>query len=72
LPLPLGDDPWSIDLINRNFKTQFHQQCDYLLGFQEPKKIGDSILKKKWPRNNLDIKDDPYETLIFTYNKEMD
>jgi len=72
LPQPLGDNPWSINLINRNFRTQFHRQCAYLLGFQKPKKIDDSILKRKWLRNNLHVEDDPYETLIFAYNKEMD
>jgi hypothetical protein len=45
--------------------------CDYLLGFQEPKKINDSVLKKKWPKNDLNVEDDPYETLILAYNKEM-
>jgi hypothetical protein len=38
-----------------------------------------SVQKKKWfnflkklPRNNLDAKDDPYETLVFAYSKEME
>jgi hypothetical protein len=37
-----------------------------------PKKISDSILKKKWPRNKSDAKDNPYETLTFAYIMEMD
>jgi hypothetical protein len=37
-----------------------------------PKKINDSIFKKKWPKNESNAKDDPYETLAFAYNKEMD
>ncbi len=32
----------------------------------------DSILEKNWPRNDVDAKDDPYKTLVFTYNKEME
>jgi hypothetical protein len=35
-------------------------------------KINDSILKKKWPRNELDVMDNPYETLALAYNREMD
>jgi hypothetical protein len=37
-----------------------------------PKKISDSIFKRKWPRNESNIEDYPYETLAFAYNKEMD
>ncbi len=37
-----------------------------------PKKISDSIFKKKWPKNESNIEDYPYETLAFAYNKEMD
>jgi hypothetical protein len=29
-------------------------------------------LKKKRPRNELDVMDDPYQTLTLAYNKEMD
>jgi hypothetical protein len=36
------------------------------------KKIRDSILEKKWPRNDWDVKDDPYETPKLAYNREMD
>ncbi len=43
-----------------------------MLGFQALKKISDSILEKKWSRNNLIAEDDPYEALVFVYNKEMD
>jgi hypothetical protein len=43
-----------------------------LLGFNAPKKISDSILEKNWPKNDSNVKDDPYESPIFTYNKEMD
>jgi hypothetical protein len=42
------------------------------MGFNVPKKIIDSILKKKWPKNNLYVEDDPYKALVFTYSKEMD
>jgi hypothetical protein len=42
------------------------------MGFNVPKKIIDSILKKKWPINNLDVEDDPYKALVLTYSKEMD
>jgi hypothetical protein len=30
------------------------------------------VQKKKWSRKYLNAKDDPYEALIFAYNKEMD
>jgi FtsZ-interacting cell division protein ZipA len=42
------------------------------LGFQASKKRSNSILEKKWPRNNTNVKDDPYETLALAYNREMD
>jgi len=35
-------------------------------------KKSDSILEKKWPRNELNAKDNPYEAPTFAYNKEMD
>jgi hypothetical protein len=35
-----------------------------------PKK--NSILEKNWPRNDTNIKDDPYEAPIFAYSREMD
>jgi hypothetical protein len=42
------------------------------IGIPSAQKINDSIFKKKWPRNESNAKDDPYETLAFAYNKEMD
>jgi hypothetical protein len=42
------------------------------LKFQTSKKINDSILERKLPKNNSNIKDDPYETLVLVYNMEMD
>jgi len=42
------------------------------LGFQASKKINDLVLEKRWPRNNIDAKDDPYKTHAFAYNREMD
>ncbi len=59
-------------LTNQNFRTRFHWQCDYLLGFQVPQKKNNSILEKRWPRNELDEKDDPYVALTIASNKEMD
>ncbi len=59
-------------MTNRNFRTRFHQHCDYLLGFQAPKKINNSILEKKWPWNKSNVEDNPYEAPTLTYNKEMD
>jgi len=41
------------------------------LGFQAPKKK-DSRLEKKWPKNESNGEDDPYETHALAYNKEMD
>ncbi len=72
LPQPLGNNPWPKDPTNKNFKTQFHQQCDYLLGFQVFSKIKDLVLEKKRLRNDIDVKDDPYKTPTLAYNREMD
>jgi len=69
---PLKDNPWPQDLTKKNFRIWFHQQCDYLLGFQASKKINDLVLEKRWPRNDIDAKDDPYKTHAFAYNREMD
>jgi hypothetical protein len=41
------------------------------LGFQAPKKINNSIIAKNWPKNDLDVEDDPYEIIIFVYSMEM-
>jgi hypothetical protein len=35
-------------------------------------KINDSILKKNWPKNDANAKDDPHEALVVAYNREMD
>ncbi len=43
-----------------------------LAGIQSAQKISNSILEKKWPRNELDEEDDPYEALALAYNKEKD
>jgi hypothetical protein len=43
-----------------------------MLGFNAPKKLSNSNLKKNWPRNDGDAKDDPYEALVLAYNREMD
>ncbi len=29
-------------------------------------------LTKKWPNNTSNLEDDPYESLVFAYNKKMD
>jgi len=42
------------------------------LGFQASRKIRDSILKKRWPRNDTDEEDDPHKTSALAYNREMD
>ncbi len=42
------------------------------MGFQASRKINDSIFKKRWPRNDIDVKDDPYKTFTLVYNREMD
>jgi hypothetical protein len=42
------------------------------VGFQTSRKINNSILKKRWPKNNTDAKDDPYQTPTLSYNREMD
>jgi hypothetical protein len=58
--------------MNQNYKTQFHMQCDYLLGFQVERRINQSILLQKWMRNTFNNKDDAYKTLILAYNRELD
>jgi hypothetical protein len=30
---PLKNNPWPTHPMNKNFRTQFHQHCDYLFGF---------------------------------------
>jgi hypothetical protein len=55
--------------MNQNYGMRFHKQHDYLLGFQADKRISESILLWKWPRNASDVEDDAYETLVFVYNK---
>ncbi len=72
LSQPLGDNPWPANLTNKTFKTQFHRRCNFLLGFQVSRKVNDSILKKRWPRNDTDVEDDSYQTPSLSYNKEMD
>ncbi len=42
------------------------------LGFEASMKINGLVLKKRWPKNNTDAKDDPYETPTFAYDSEMD
>jgi len=37
-----------------------------------PQKKHNIILEKKWPKDNSNVKDDPYEAPIFAYKKEMD
>ncbi len=56
LPQPPRDNPWPKDLINRNFITQFHRQCDYLLGFQASKKINNSVPEKKMAEKRYQCK----------------
>ncbi len=72
LPQPPKDNPWPTNSTNKNSKTQFHRQCNDLVGFQASKKINDSILKKRWPKNHTDAKDDSYQTPEISYNMEMD
>jgi len=72
LPQPPRDNPWPKNPTNKNFKTWFHRQCYYFLGFQASRKIRDSILKKRWPRNDTDEEDDPHKTSALAYNREMD
>ncbi len=61
LPQPPKDNPWPTNSISKKFRTQCHCQCNYLVGFQASRKINDSILEKRWPINNTDAKDDPYQ-----------
>jgi len=37
-----------------------------------PPKKHNIILEKKWPKDNSNVKDDPCESPIFAYKKEMD
>jgi hypothetical protein len=41
----------------------------WILGGQ---KTSDSILEKKWPSDDSNVKHDPYEKLVLAYNMEMD
>ncbi len=42
-----------------------------MLGFQASKRINDSILEKRWQRNDTNVEDDPYQTHALAYNMEM-
>ncbi len=42
------------------------------MGFQASGKISNWVLEKRWPRNDIDVKDDPYKTSTLAYNREMD
>jgi hypothetical protein len=41
------------------------------MGFQTSMKINNSILEKRWPRNDTNVENDPYETPTLAYNMEM-
>jgi hypothetical protein len=43
-----------------------------LTGIPSSQKPNNSILEKKWPRNDSNVEDDPYEALVFVYNRVMD
>jgi hypothetical protein len=43
-----------------------------LLEFQVDRRICESILLQKWPRNFFDVEDDAYKTPILAYNRELD
>ncbi len=36
------------------------------------RKIRGSVLEKRWLKTDINVDDDPYETLAFAYNREMD
>ncbi len=72
LPQPHGNNPWIEVPKNKNFKTRFHRQCDYLLGSQASRKRNNLVLRRRWPRNNNGEKDDPYKTPTLAHNREMD
>jgi hypothetical protein len=69
LQQPPRDNPWPTNPTNINFKTQFHRQCVYFLGFNAPKRKK-SILKKNWRRNDANV--EVNEAIVFAYNREMD
>jgi hypothetical protein len=43
-----------------------------LVKIPSTQKKSDSILEKKWPRNESNVEDNPYEAPTLAYNKEMD
>jgi hypothetical protein len=43
-----------------------------MFGFQVDKRISESILLQKWPRDTFDIEDDAYKTPIINYNIKLD
>jgi hypothetical protein len=42
------------------------------MGFHASRKRRNLILEKKWPRNDINVEDDPYKTFALAYNREMD
>ncbi len=43
-----------------------------MLGFQVERKISESILLWKWPKNVFDVENNAYKTSIFAYIKKLD
>ncbi len=69
---PPRDNPWLAHPMNKKFRIQFQQQCDYLFRFQMLKKINESILLKNWLRNESNEDDDAQEIPKLVYNQKMD
>ncbi len=69
---PPKDNPWPSQPMNQNYRTWFQRLCDYMLGFQVERKISESILLWKWPKNVFDVENNAYKTSIFAYIKKLD
>jgi len=72
LQQPFGNNPWPTHPTNQNYKMQFHTYCDYLFKFQAKRRINESILLRKWPKNAFNIEDNAYKTQVLAYSKELD
>lgn len=70
---PLRNNALPTHSTNQNYRTWFHNQYDYLFGFQgERTIISKSILFWKWWKNVENVENDAYETPIFAYNRKLD
>ncbi len=58
-----GKQTWEIEISQHNFIDS---------AITSSQKLNASIFQKKWPRNDSNVEDDPYEALVLIYSMVMD